>query len=309
MRQLRTSAARLRLFVVVAAISAITLAASSPIYPAVSGGQVTGPITASSVVAAGGAAARADCSEATARQLVEEHKLNVFLLPNPVAQVLCGPFTGPGSEAMAITITAPTCWAIQNWAVLSFTGGVWRLVLRQPAYLIPPLVAVGSDIRETTAVFRPGDPRCIPTGGSHARVWQWDGARLVAGPWKQVTKGKTEPRKPAVFRSLSGNIRCSMFDWGGSDRPGVNCSSLRSPQRVRMDADGRLKICRGTRCIDSGSVCGCDEASLFPRVGYGRTITFQPFRCTSLRSGVRCTVIRTGKGFLINRAGVRRVGP
>ena len=33
---------------------------------------------------AGGTAAGADCSEATASQLVEQHDLNAFLPPNPV---------------------------------------------------------------------------------------------------------------------------------------------------------------------------------------------------------------------------------
>jgi hypothetical protein len=32
-----------------------------------------------------------------------------------------------------------------------------------------------------------------------------------------------------------------------------------------------------------------------------------PFRCTSLRSGMRCMVIRTSHGFVISRAGVARV--
>jgi hypothetical protein len=95
-----------------------------------------------------------DCSAATARQLVDRFQLNSFGLPNPVSQFLCGAFTGPGSEAMAITIKAPTCWPVQQWAVASVSGGQWRLVLNQPAYLIPPLQAVGSDIREETAVSR-----------------------------------------------------------------------------------------------------------------------------------------------------------
>ena len=48
MRQLRTSAARLRWFVVVAAISMITLSASSPISSAVSGAQVIGATASAS---------------------------------------------------------------------------------------------------------------------------------------------------------------------------------------------------------------------------------------------------------------------
>jgi hypothetical protein len=244
--------------------------------------------------------ASSDCSEATARQVVEQHaNVNIFILPNPVQQVLCGPFTGPGSNAMAVTIGAPTCWPIQNWAVFRFTAGDWQLVLNTPAYLVPPLVAVGPDIRETTGVHRTGDSRCFFNGGTRARIWHWDGARLVAGPWKQVTKGDPRPR---YFYSPSHNIFCGMHD--DSDYRSVFCQSWKSPQRVELDVNGTLKICQGRRCIPG--VCGCREEA--PTFGYGKQGTVGRFRCVSLQSGMRCTVIRSGKGFLINSTSVRRVG-
>jgi hypothetical protein len=300
MRRLGTGASRRRLFVLVAAISVITLAASSPIYSAVRGSHATGHSTASPVAAAGGTSvASSDCSEGTARQVVQRLGLevNIFNLPDPVQQVLCGPFTGPGSNAMAVTIAAPTCWPTQNWAVFRFTAGDWQLVLNQPAYLSSPLVAVGSDIRETTGVHRSGDPRCFFNGGTHARIWHWDGARLVAGPWKQVTKGKVITR---YFSSPSRHIFCVLGD--STDELGASCWT--GMASVKMDANGRLKICQGRRCAG----CGClpDNAAI---LGYGKQITVGRFRCRSQHSGVTCTVIRSGKGFLINRAGVRRVGP
>jgi hypothetical protein len=248
----------------------------------------------------GAEAATPACTEATALQLVEQHRLNSFLLPSPVRQVLCGSFTGPGSEAMAVTIGAPTCWPVQRWAVFRFTGSSWQLVLDQSSFINPPLVAVGSDIEETAPLHRAGDARCLPSGGTRARLWHWDGAKLVAGPWRQVTAGEPQPRKPLVFRSPSGNIRCAM------SRPNVSCWSVEAPQQVLMGASGRLKICRGGRCI--GADCGCIEGFDYPRLAYGRTVTLAPFRCTSLRSGVRCTVTRTGKGFLIDKSAIRRLG-
>jgi hypothetical protein len=262
----------------VAAISVISLAASSPIYSA---------------------ATTADCSEATARQVVEQHpNVNIFDLQDPIRQVLCGPFTGSGSNAMAVTIGAPTCWGIQNWAVFRFTAGDWQLVLNQPAYLVPPLVAVGSDIRETTAVHRSGDSRCFFKGGTHARIWHWDGTRLVAGPWKQVTKGEPITK---IFYTPSKNIYCSLGD--SSDYLGVTCVSFKAPQSVKMYASGKLKICHGRRCLG----CGCAPEDI-PTLGYGRKVTVGRFRCRSQQSGVTCRVIRSGKGFLISRTGVRRVG-
>jgi hypothetical protein len=285
MRRLWTATFRSRLFLAIAAASVITLAASRPIYSGASEARV---------VASG------ECSEATARQVVEQHPdVNIFALEDPIRQVLCGPFTGEGSNAMAVTIGAPTCWPIQNWAVFRFTAGDWQLVLNKPAYLVPPLVAVGSDIRETTAVSRAGDSRCFPKGGTHARIWHWDGTRLAAGPWMQVTKGEPTSR---TFYTPSKNIWCSLGD--SSDYLGVSCYSLRAPQRVKMGAAGRLRICHGRRCLG----CGCAPEGV-PTLRYGRQITVGRFRCLSRRTGVRCTVVSLGKGFLINRDTIKRVGP
>jgi hypothetical protein len=200
---------------------------------------------------------------------------------------------------MAVTIGAPTCWRIQNWAVFRFTAGDWELVLNQPAYLVPPLVAVGSDIKETTAVHRAGDARCFFKGGTRARIWHWDGTRLVAGPWKQVTKGEPVSRS---FYTPSQNIWCSLGD--SSDYRGVSCASVKAPQSVKMDASGQLKICQGRRCLG----CGCRPDGI-PTLGYGKQITVGRFRCLSQSSGVTCKVIQSGKGFLISRAGIRRLGP
>ena len=80
---------------------------------------------------------QADCSQATATQLVNQNDLNNFLLQDPVQQVLCGSFTGPDSEAMVVAIGAPTCWGTQRWAVFRFSGGAWELVLSSGVRVSP----------------------------------------------------------------------------------------------------------------------------------------------------------------------------
>jgi hypothetical protein len=258
--------------------------------------------TASASTSLAAPTASGPCSEATARQLIAEHDLNGFRLRNPVLQLLCGPFTGPGSQAMAIVIgPLPTCWPSQEWVVFSLTGGEWTLVLDRNQFLDPPLVAVGGDIRETVPVFRRGDPRCIPTGGSHARLWHWNGTRLVAGPWKQVKP----PNKitVAVIYSPSGNLSCGMADPapGGSD---VFCISVKKRHSVHLGLNGKLRICRRLlRCTGNFG-----ETPRPQKLPYGRQITVGRFRCLSLRSGIKCIVIRSGKGFLINAADVTKVG-
>jgi hypothetical protein len=39
----------------------------------------------------------------------------------------------------------------------------------------------------------------------------------------------------------------------------------------------------------------------------GRSIELGPFRCTSLRAGVRCVVTKLGHGFTLSTRGVTRI--
>jgi hypothetical protein len=104
----------------------------------------------------------------------------------------------------------------------------------------------------------------------------------------------------AGFLSPSHNLSCELAD---RDVRGsyVHCQSVKAPHSVRMGSDGRLKICRGTRCLSNAAE---NTATL----NCGKQMTVGRFRCRSQRSGVRCTVIRSGKGFLIHGKGVRRIG-
>jgi hypothetical protein len=256
------------------------------------------------------AAAAPDCSKATATQLVNDNDLNGFLLPDPIVKVLCGPFTGPGSTAMAVTIAAGTCWSPQSWAVFNYVGDTWHLVHEQGAFLIS-FVAVGGDLRETTPIFSRGDPRCVPSGGSHARTWHWDGSKLVAGPWQRVSKGKAKKgksttRTSAVFYSPSKNISCEMNDGRAGVGSFVYCQTWDRPQSVKMGLNGRLKVCHDASTATTHCLGNPGEGT--PVLGYGKHISLKHFRCSSSQGGVTCTVIKTGKGFRIDRDGVRRVG-
>lgn len=264
----------------------------------------------------GSASAKADCSEATALRLVNEHKLNGFLGPNPVAQYLCGPFTGPGSEALAVTIRAETCWPIQAWAVFELKGGSWQLVLDRHDFVAPPLVAVRADIRETTPVFRPGDPRCIPSGGTHARTWHWDGTRFTAGPWKQVTPGTAVAPsgsfKSGFFKTPSGNILCVHANGTGAASVGCVVKSGLEPPPPRRGPGCSPALVVGLsatgRVHTEGSECPGEDAPETPYVGadvarvlgYGKTWSGGGINCASAISGLTCRN-KSGHGFFLSR--------
>lgn len=189
------------------------------------------------------------------------------------------------------------------WVVFRWAGDAWQFLMKQTAGA--SITAAGSDIRQTLPIYRPSDPRCCPTGGTKSRIWHWNGTRFTASAWKQVTKGEPEAR---AFDSPSLNLNCAMFDQTGGRF--VHCQSRTPPQTVRMDAAGRLTICRD-RTPNVGNDCNLGDRGEGPirPLAYGRQITVGRFRCLSLEIGVRCTVVRSGKGFLINRAGVSRVVP
>jgi hypothetical protein len=118
------------------------------------------------------------------------------------------------------------------------------------------------------------------------------------------TDAKT--RTVATFYSPSHNLSCEMDDQRPGVPSGVSCQSWAKPHSVRMGLDGRLKICRGgtlqtTHCLGN-------PGEHTPVLGYGKQITLKHFRCRSEKAGVTCIVVKTGKGFRIDRADVTRVG-
>jgi len=120
------------------------------------------------------------------------------------------------------------------------------------------------------------------------------------GRVRKVATSGTAKATYAGFYSPSHNLSCELAD---RDARGsyVYCQSVKAPKNVRMGLDGRLKICRGTQCLGN-------PAENTPALGYGRKIIIGRFGCLSQRAGVKCTVTRSGKGFLIDSKRVRRVG-
>ena len=307
MRQLRTRASRPRLFLVVAAISVITLAASSPIYSAVRGSHVTRNTSALPLVAARGTAAP-DCSiaAASAAATAEHFGIDPGLGRTPINGVICGPFLGPGSQGMAAMVAVPAgCGVSQGWAVFRFAGGAWQLVMHQDNGALR-LEAVGSDIRETQGYPRRGDAYCNPSR-MRSRIWHWNGSSFVASPWK-VTQAKT--LHLVQFRSPSGNLAC---EFGGGGVRGVDCVSVKPARYVSLSPNGRVFICRtyddplgclfNTKIFHDGH-----RIAAAPVLRYGQQDQQSGFVCDSEKTGITCRV-RSGKGFLISRAGIRRVGP
>jgi len=112
-----------------------------------------------------------------------------------------------------------------------------------------------------------------------------------------------DPITRAEIHSPSRNLGCQLIDQGTASAT-VVCASYKPPHWASLTPAGRLKICpRGPRCTGNWG-----EGTHFRLLAYGHTINVGRFRCLSQPTGIKCIVIRTGKGFVINRAGVTRVG-
>src|SRR4051812_19223491 len=107
--------------------------------------------------------------------------------------------------------------------------------------------------------------------------------------------------RQSFFHSPSGNIQCELdVDEQGTPTRAY-CQTAKPARAATLDRRGRVRSCRGISCLGNGP-----ETAFTLR--YGRTTRLGPFACTSRESGMRCVVSRTGRGFVIAKSGVRRVG-
>jgi len=103
------------------------------------------------------------------------------------------------------------------------------------------------------------------------------------------------------FKSPHGGPVCTI----SRGKPlGTKASCLFEPPAhyATLYPDGHVEACFGTK---GGAACASNPDSFRdPTLAYGRSIALGPFRCTSLRKGMRCVVARSGHGFLISRSDV-----
>jgi hypothetical protein len=257
-------------------------------------------------------ATAADCTEAAA--IAAATPLGFVSNPqleHPVT-VLCGAFLGPGSNAMAVTFNNGSCIPDTGWAVFRDEGGTWRLLdpPGQVKDVILPLTAVGNDIREEYGVYHDGDSPCQPSGGTRARLWHWDGSKLVAGKSTQVQApaggGGGSAGTVVVFKSPTRNLSCEMNEHRQGVGSFVYCQSFDRPHSVKLTPNGRVTICRDRR--RGAPHCLGDPGEHTPILRYGKQKTLGRFRCRSRHDGITCTVISSGQGFRISSSGVKRVG-
>ncbi|HEY4348469.1 MAG TPA: hypothetical protein VGM80_12845 [Gaiellaceae bacterium] len=80
----------------------------------------------------------------------------------------------------------------------------------------------------------------------------------------------------------------------------VYCQTYPHAESVTLSAKGTITLCHGIKCIGN-------PPDQVPTLVYGNWLAYGPFRCTSLRAGVKCVITRTGRGFLISPTSIKRL--
>ena len=126
-------------------------------------------------------AAGGGCGLATADRLVEaEHLGNAGYMPQPVAQVLCGPFLGAGSRGMVVSLAIPSCGGSTGWVLYRHAAAGWQKVYEHNGGA--SLAREGTRLRDWQGVLSGSDPHCLPSS-YRSRLWHWNGRRMIHGPW------------------------------------------------------------------------------------------------------------------------------
>ena len=149
-------------------VSVITLLALTLTSLGTAAGSPSTGGTGRSIASQATSTASRRCSKGDAIEAVRRLGLSDISADYPVWKVLCGAFTGVGSQAMIALISGPDNVGMLYWAVFRWSGTDWQFVMKQRHAAV--LTAAGSDIRERLSNYRDGDPRCCPSGGTKTRI-------------------------------------------------------------------------------------------------------------------------------------------
>ena len=192
------------------------------------------------------AAAQQDptCSRETAEQVAGPTNPFNPTCRTPILQVLCGPYAGPGSNAMVVTFTAADLLGRAGLGDLRpprrrVAGGAARRRLARRAARRPRATAASA---RSAPCSRGSDPRCLPSGGTRGRTWSWDGSRFVAAR-VEADRGAHHPRGAGACQLKDDGTPTGSFAycWTGNataDSHSTAPSTPRSRSRNRWASAG-----------------------------------------------------------------------
>ncbi len=153
-------------------------------------------------------------------------------------------------------------------------------------------------------------PICLTKLGS---VWG-------LGATTRVTPGAATGAGALTYTAFFSPIRnqaCALLGTPGGGTQEMSCLSLNPLVTATLLPSGQVTICRGAGTSSQPCFMGTWTDRLgqhgigadTPTLREGQRTDAGPYQCSSAKSGVTCVLIRSGKGFLLNSAGVTSVGP
>lgn len=110
-------------------------------------------------------------------------------------------------------------------------------------------------------------------------------------------------------RTPQGTASCAIYDhYAGSTTAFCESFLRKRESKATVSARGKVSICASSATRSDHCNLG-NAGDRTPTFAPGRRVTVGPFRCTVQRSGVRCVVSASGRGFLFNPKRAIRVGP
>jgi hypothetical protein len=125
----------------------------------------------------------------------------------------------------------------------------------------------------------------------------------VATGFSVSATNSNTPKQAIVLARLPYGLTCNMVDDGTFSGSWVYCWVGSSPHpalHAKLNLNGQFSV-TATTALPQG-LGG-------PGQPFGTDVDLGPFRCIPLHTGVKCTVLATGNGFLINQSGAIPVGP
>ena len=136
------------------------------------------------------------------------------------------------------------------------------------------------------------------------------GASAVAACLPSVAAGSGGGKTAAeFFARVSGKtVTCAMYD-GRSGRSTL-CETSRTgfEAKATLEPSGVVKAC-SVKAGTLANKCDLGNAGVgTPTYRAGRKVTVGRFRCQVLSGGVRCVVVKTGRGFMFTPSKITGVG-
>ena len=256
---------------------------------------------AAGVLAAWAVAGRADVPEGTTSSCGAETYTLSQQYPGPCS--FLGVVTA-WSQRGTTSAASPDPGTPSTSVSASSRNGEGRVTLSCTGSFTSGTVEFGDGTSATLSSASPSVTHSYPTPGRYTARLTCTGPTGNSSTATATVTTAQAAASAAIHRFFvapgSGGASCELAVGVPSIATSVYCViGPRNALHVVLGPTGHLQVCRGLRCMSNAP-------SDTPVLHFGQSIRAGPFLCTSETTGMRCIVVRLGRGFLLSPAGLIR---